>query len=132
MTVSPFSESTFAPGSIAGPIASVIAIRSELVRGTETNIVNALLPRVREESIALDLSNVERIDAAGIAALITLYCTAIEAGTEFSVVDPSSHVLELLCIVGLAPILVSRTVSETAGAGRPGGSMCSCFERSAA
>lgn len=104
MTVSPFSELEFA----SNPIASVITIDSELIRGTEAQIVNSLLPRVREESIALDLSNVERIDAAGIAALITLYCTAIEAGTEFSVVDPSTHVLEMLRIVGLVPILMAE------------------------
>ena len=104
MTVSSFSELEFA----SNPIASVITIDSELIRGTEAQIVNSILPRVRKESIALDLSNVERIDAAGIAALITLYCTAVEAGTEFSVIDPSTHVLEMLRIVGLAPIQIGR------------------------
>lgn len=87
------------------PIA-VIAVNCELVRGTEDQIVDELTPRVKQESVALDLSHVERIDAAGIAALITLYCTAIQAGTEFYVVSPSIRVLEMLRLVGLESILV--------------------------
>ena len=70
-------------------------------------MIAELMPRVKKESVALDLSQVERIDAAGIASLITLYCCAVEAGTEFCVVDPSHHVLELLRIVGLESILVA-------------------------
>jgi anti-anti-sigma regulatory factor len=48
------------------------------------------------------------MDAAGIAALITLYCASVEAGNRFSVVDPSAHVLELLHLVGLESILVTE------------------------
>lgn len=117
MTVSPFinlaSASNF-PGA-------VIAVQCELVRGTETQVLNELLPRVKRESLALDLSNVERIDAAGIATLITLYCTAVEAGTEFRVVDPSPRVLELLHLVGLESILVAEgqpTVAAPSHMGR--------------
>lgn len=87
------------------PIATV-ALHCELVRGTEDQVLDELIPRVKQESVALDLSGVERIDAAGIAALITLYCTAIEAGTEFYVVSPSVRVLDLLRLVGLESILV--------------------------
>jgi anti-anti-sigma factor len=85
---------------------TTVAVSCELVRGTEDRILNKLMPRVRQESIALDLSGVERIDAAGIAALITLYCTAIESGTAFYVVSPSARVLDLLRLVGLESILV--------------------------
>jgi anti-anti-sigma factor len=87
-------------------LIATIAINCELVRGTEEQIVEELMPRVKQESIALDLSKVERIDAAGIAALITLYCTAVEAGKEFYVVSPSARVLDLLRLVGLESILV--------------------------
>lgn len=87
--------------------AAVIAVNCELVRGSETQVLEELLPRVKRESIALDLAQVERIDAAGIAALITLYCQSVEAGTVFCVVNPSSHVLELLRLVGLESILVA-------------------------
>jgi len=103
MNVSPF----FNPASASDFIGTVIAVPFELVRGTEDQVLSEFVPRVKRESIALDLSNVERIDAAGIAVLITLYCTAVEAGNEFRVVDPSPRVLELLHLVGLQSILVA-------------------------
>jgi anti-anti-sigma factor len=101
MTVSPFSN-------VAPPTYSVIPVNYELVRGTEAQVIDQFLPRVKRESVALDLSGVGRIDAAGIAALITLYCSSVEAGTDFSIVAPSPHVLELLRIVGLEQILIAE------------------------
>jgi anti-anti-sigma factor len=101
MTVPPFSHNA------GNSIAAVIPINCELVRGTEAQVIRELLPRVRQESIALNLSGVKRIDAAGIAALITLYCSSVAAGRDFSVIAPSPHVLELLQIVGLESILVA-------------------------
>jgi len=103
MTLSSFSNSASAPTGLA----TQIHLNYELVRGTESRVIDDLMPVVRQESVALNLSGVERIDAAGIAALITLYCTSVEAGTEFSVVEPSTHVLELLRLVGLEPILLA-------------------------
>jgi anti-anti-sigma factor len=110
MTLSPFMN--VAPPSHLNEkrasqfLIATIAIDCELVRGTEEQIVEELMPRVKQETVALDLSKVERIDAAGIAALITLYCTAVEAGNEFYVVSPSARVLDLLRLVGLESILV--------------------------
>jgi len=110
MTVSPFLHvaSIATPDSIrtSHPAIALIAVDCELVRGTEDRIIDELTPRVKQESVALDLSNVERIEAAGIAALITLYCTAIEAGNDFYVVSPSARVLDMLRLVGLESILV--------------------------
>jgi len=103
MTVSPFLNIPPASNSTS----AVIAVNCELVRGTEDRVIETLMPRVKEESVTLDLSRVERMDAAGIAALITLYCASVEAGNRFSVVDPSAHVLELLHLVGLESILVT-------------------------
>ena len=120
MTVSPF----FNLASDSNSLASVIAVNCELVRGTEAQVIDELLPRVKRESVALNLAGVERIDAAGIAALITLYCSSVEAGTDFSVLDPSPHVLELLRIVGLDSILMAD--SRSTGVRR------SCLDRSAA
>ena len=103
MNVAPFSNIN----SESNHTNSVVAIQSELVRGSESEILRELLPRVKQESVALDLSGVDRIDAAGIASLITLYCTAVEAGRDFSIVSPSAHVLDLLRVVGLERILVA-------------------------
>jgi anti-anti-sigma regulatory factor len=51
---------------------------------------------------------VERIDAAGLAALITLYTDACKAGHSLTVSRPNRHVREILQIVGLDRILVAR------------------------
>lgn len=120
MTVSPFLNLASASNSLV----SVVALDYELVRGTEAQIIDELMPRVKQESVTLNLAAVERIDAAGIAALITLYCSAVEAGTDFSVTDPSPHVMELLRLVGLEAILVA--------ASRPKGAERIRLDRSAA
>ena len=83
---------------------------AELVRGNEQGLLARFAPLVRRQSVTLDMSSVERIDAAGIAALISLYAGAYEAGHCFTVVNPSPHVAEILTLVGLERILVSRNV----------------------
>jgi anti-anti-sigma factor len=120
MTVSPFCNVALA----SSPIATVVAVNYELVRGTESQVMDELMPRVQQESVTLNLAAVERIDAAGIAALITLYCTAVESGTDFSIVAPSAHVLELLRLVGLESILMAEA--------RPCGAARTRLDRSAA
>ena len=79
----------------------------ELVRGEEQQLVKELKPIVREQSVTLDLRQVERIDAAGIAALISLYGEARMAGHEFAIVNAGSRVMEILELVGLDRILIS-------------------------
>ncbi len=58
---------------------------NELVRGCDRHLVEEMTPVVRSQSVLLDLKSVERIDAAGIAALISLYRIAHEAGHRFSI-----------------------------------------------
>ena len=81
---------------------------TELVRGTEQRLITLFAPLVQRQSVALDLNKIERIDAAGIAALITLYSDAIQSGHTFSVCNLSAHVGEILSLVGLAPILIAK------------------------
>ena len=80
---------------------------TELVRGTDTQLVATLAQVVRDENIALDLNEVHRIDAAGIAALISLYGYARDAGRVFQVCNVSHRVAEILTLVGLDHILVT-------------------------
>ena len=68
---------------------------TELVRGSEGRFIDELTP-------------VERIDAAGIAALISLYRIARESGHRFSLSKVSARVAEMLALVGLDGILLSR------------------------
>lgn len=86
----------------------------ELVRGQEQEFLSELQPLVCRQNVTLDLENVERIDAAGLAALITLYCDACKAGHRFAVANPSPRVREILALVGLDAILVARSAEEIA------------------
>lgn len=81
---------------------------TELVRGTDQRLIALFAPRALRQSLALDLGKIERIDAAGIAALITLYSDALQSGHSFTVCNPSAHVAEILALVGLAPILIAK------------------------
>jgi anti-anti-sigma factor len=87
---------------------------AEIVRGQEKQFLEQLEPLVCNQSVTLDLRNVTRIDAAGLAALITLYCDACKAGHKFRVANPSHHVAELLALVRLDKILVVRPEGEGA------------------
>lgn len=79
----------------------------ELVRGQEQCLLKDLDPVVREHSVTLDMRQIERIDAAGIAALISLYGAAHMAGHEFAIINASHRVAEILELVGLDRILIS-------------------------
>jgi anti-anti-sigma factor len=81
---------------------------NELVRGNEDRLMALLTPLVRERSAVLDLARVRRIDAAGVAALISIYGTARSAGHSFRVCNVTRHVAEILELVGLDHILVTQ------------------------
>jgi anti-anti-sigma factor len=87
---------------------------AELVRGQEQQFLDELRPLVCEQNVTLDLRSVKRIDAAGLAALITLYCDACKAGLRFRIMNPSHHVAELLNLVRLDRLLVTRAEDEPA------------------
>ncbi len=80
----------------------------ELVRGEEQILLERLTPLVRQQNVILDLRQVERIDAAGIAALISLYACARNAGHHFAVSNASPRIEEILALVGLDHILMSH------------------------
>jgi anti-anti-sigma factor len=83
---------------------------TELVRGCEKEFVDEFAPLSRQQDLSLDLAAVQRIDAAGIAALISLYRSAQESGHRFSVVNLSSRVSEILILVGLEQMFASHNV----------------------
>jgi anti-anti-sigma factor len=83
----------------------------ELVRGEEQRLVRELQPVVRSQSVTLDMRNIERIDAAGIAVLISLYGEAHLSGHEFAIINASPRVVEILELVGLDRILLSQETS---------------------
>lgn len=97
-TMEPEMRTMFAADEIGG--------LKELVRGTEQGLLDRLAPIVRRENVSLDMSAIERIDAAGLAALITLYCDACKSGHCFTVAHPRRHVREMLSLVGLERLLM--------------------------
>jgi anti-anti-sigma factor len=90
---------------------------TELVRGDDQVLLDRMGPLVVRQSIALDLSTVERIDAAGIAALVTLYATACQAGHSFTVSNASPRVVRILALVGLDRILLSQNAVQSSHSG---------------
>jgi len=96
---------------------NVVSGIAELVRGQDQRFLEELKPLVRSQSVHLDFAPVERIDAAGLAALITLYCDARQAGHTFTVLRPGRHVREILSVVGLDKILLSRNADDVSDSG---------------
>jgi anti-anti-sigma factor len=96
----------------------------ELVRGQEQSLLKALEPVVQQHSVTLDMRQIERIDAAGIAALISLYGAAHAAGHEFAIINASHRVAEILKLVGLDRILITHDAAPTTPA--------ECYEMPAA
>jgi anti-anti-sigma regulatory factor len=86
---------------------------TELVRGNEQLLLERFLPLVREQSITLNLRKVERIDAAGLASLIRLYCASRDAGHNFSITNPTPRVAQFLALVHLDGLLVSGRADES-------------------
>ncbi len=86
---------------------------TEFVRGTEQCLLERMMPLVRAQSVSLDLRAIERIDAAGLAALIKLYNVSRDAGHAFTVVNLTPHVAEILSLVGLNALLVSRNADNS-------------------
>ncbi len=80
----------------------------ELVRGEEQILLQSVGPLVLEHNVYLDLSRVERMDAAGIATLIALYSSARNAGHEFALTNAPHRIREILALVGLEQILISH------------------------
>jgi len=90
---------------------------AELVRGHDQWLLQRIMPLVYKQSLVLDLSPIERIDAAGIAALITVYATACQEGHNFTVCNPSRQVAKILALVGLDRILLSQNAVCTSHSG---------------
>ena len=84
---------------------------TELVRGSDLKLVVHVEPLARATNVILNFEPIERIDAAGIAALISLYGSARDAGYTFRVCNVRAHVEEVLSLVGLDDILVAGYAS---------------------
>jgi anti-anti-sigma factor len=103
-----FSEAQYT----AAPPSTELEGLTELVRGQERRLLDQMIPLVRRQSVSLDLRAVERIDAAGIAALISLYCSARETGHNFTICNASPRVADILALVGVDHVLLSHNAVQ--------------------
>jgi anti-anti-sigma factor len=92
-------------------------MRGQLVRGQDAGLLERLGPMVRERSVILDLAGVDRIDAAGITTLLTLYRGARESGHRFSLTNVSARVAQILAVVGLDRFLLSHNAVRSSHCG---------------
>jgi anti-anti-sigma factor len=90
---------------------------TELVWGADRRLLECLEPLTRRQSVTLDLSSVERIDAAGISALVALYTAAQDAGHRLTLSNVSARVAEVLSVVGLDRLLLHRDAVGTSFSG---------------
>jgi anti-anti-sigma factor len=97
----------------------------ELVRGHDGNLLARIEPLLHDRSVSLDLDGVERIDAAGITALVYLYQSAVQSGHSFSVTNVPARVERILQVVGLDHVLMSHNAVQASQYGH-------CTQRSAA
>ncbi len=84
------------------------AAKTSVVRCEGPLVLGEPLERVRDavlcqanNIVRVDLSSVSRIDAAGLGLLASLCRLAYMVGIDLCLVNPSSHVQELLALVGL-------------------------------
>jgi anti-anti-sigma factor len=85
---------------------------TELVRGSDLRLVERVEPVVRSGDAALDCSAIQRIDAAGISALVLLHERARSAGHFFYLLNVQPHVAEVLALLGLDRIFVMPEASR--------------------
>jgi anti-anti-sigma factor len=104
------------PTGASEPVRRQI-VQGELVRGQDAVLLEHLGPVVRKCNVALDLSSVQRIDAAGITALVSLYRGARESGHRFSLTNVPDHVAQILALVGLDRYLLSHNAVRSSHCG---------------
>ena len=94
-------------------------VKGQLVRGEDARLLEQVGPLVRASDVTLDMAGVERIDAAGITALIELYQIARGSGHRFCVKNVSARVGEILAVVGLDRFLYSHNAVQSSQYGQP-------------
>ena len=96
------------------PVSSSIPLTefTELVRGNEQKLLHCVRPLVAHGDVTLDFRSIARIDAAGLAVLITLYNEAAKAGHRFAITNLSPHVEEIIDLVGLNAFLEARSTEK--------------------
>ncbi len=76
---------------------AVMRCTGRLVRGEEdSKLYNAVVAQKDSRIVVLDLSEVEALDADGLATLLSLHQWAVARGVQLKLVNPSHFVHEVL------------------------------------
>jgi anti-anti-sigma factor len=95
-----------------GEVAIVRCI-GRIVRGESVSTLrNTVISGANTRVILLDLSDVEAVDAGGLSAMISLYHWSRSRGVQFSLVNPSHFIHEVLVRTGLDQILEVSNFEE--------------------
>lgn len=88
--------------------AAQLICKGRLVHGPECEILRQIVEERKETNIAIDLTDVQNIDAAGLGMLVFLQYQLELAGRELSLLSPSATVVDLLRLTGLENFLNVR------------------------
>lgn len=81
---------------------TILHCAGRIVAGNESNLLRkAVLSQLDSRTVVLDLAQVETIDGGGMGTLVFLQLSARAAGTELKLMNPASHVRELLELTNL-------------------------------
>ena len=81
---------------------AIVRCVGRLVRGEAVHILrNAVVSQRETRIVMLDLSEVEAMDAGGLAVLVRLSLWAHTYGVQLKLANPSAFVLEMLRLMGL-------------------------------
>ena len=97
-----------------GEAATVHCAGRIVAGGSLAALREAVLCQLDRRSIALDLSGVDRIDAAGLGELVFLHTCTNGLGTELRLVGPSARVAEVLELTNLSSVFTIAPAAEPA------------------
>ena len=75
---------------------AILLCEGQIVRGEEINLLYGNVLVQRSETVVLDLSAVDRIDAAGLGILVACYQALLTSKRHLVLHNPSAHVREVL------------------------------------
>jgi anti-sigma B factor antagonist len=113
-TGKPFTDLKLTSSKIGGIF--VVRLRGAILFGKESAALRALVKDLlsKARQIVLDLTDVTRIDSAGLGTLVGLFVSARAVGTVIKLSNPGNHANEILRITRLAAVFEIFETTEEA------------------
>jgi anti-anti-sigma factor len=87
------------------PPGVIIRCSGRLILGVEAETLRCMVTSRPESTVAIDLSEVHCLDAAGLGLLVELQCWTLERSISLKIANPSSEVYRLIVLTGLDRVL---------------------------